>query len=87
MNLQIITINNNNYVLADDILKKAPVYSKGCRCSRDLFRRKEISDYIFAKLTDNGWELTDGKSAKFDKVLIDKKIINNIPELNINNTE
>jgi hypothetical protein len=31
--------------------------------------------------------LTDGKSVKFDKVLINKKIIDNISELNTNNTE
>ena len=82
--MEIITINDINYILADYILQNAPIYSKSCRSSKELIRKKEIQDYIFARYIDNQWIITEGKSAKFDKVLIQQKIISNIDELNSN---
>ena len=46
----IVNINDKTYILADDIIKHAPIYSKGCRSSRDLIRKKEVPNYIYAKL-------------------------------------
>ena len=40
--------------------------------------------YIFARLKDNEWLVTDGKSVKFDKVFFKKSLINSIPEIKIN---
>lgn len=76
--------NNKTYILADFILEKAPIYSKGCRSTRDLIKKKQIneSDYLFARLDDNQWVITDGKSPKFDKVFIRKLFTKSIPELN-----
>jgi hypothetical protein len=78
-------INDKNYVHSDFILSNAPIYSKGCRSSRDLIKKKNIvpDKYIFARLKDNKWLVTDGKSFKFDKVFFKKSFINSIPELKI----
>ena len=81
-----INYNNKNYVHGDFILSNAPIYSKGCRSSRDLIKKKNIASdkYIFARLKDNEWLVTDGKSVKFDKVFFKKSLINSIPEIKIN---
>jgi hypothetical protein len=82
MDLMTISMDGNKYISVDDIIKNAPIYSKGCRSSRDLIRKKELDNYIYVKMTDDGWIKTDGKSAKFDKVFIEENIIKSIPELN-----
>ncbi len=51
------------------------------RNSRELMKKKGITDYIYARLIDDKWEVTDGKSNKFDKVLIKKAIYESIPEI------
>ena len=80
-----INYNDKNYVHGDFILSNAPIYSKGCRSSRDLIKKKNIitDKYIFARLKDNEWLVNDGKSVKFDKVFFKKSFINSIPELKI----
>ena len=35
--MNIIRINNKNYVLGDDIINMAPIFSKGCRSSRVVY--------------------------------------------------
>ena len=87
--MKLIELNDVNYVLGDYILNNAPIYSKCCRSSRDIIKKKKIesNNYIFAKLNikTNKWAITDGKSAKCDKVLIrDIFIEENIPELQTN---
>ena len=81
-----INYNGKNYVHGDFILSNAPIYSKGCRSSRDLIKKKNIASdkYIYARLKDNEWLVTDGKSVKFDKVFFKKSLINSIPEIKIN---
>lgn len=78
-----INYNNKDYIEGGYILDNAPIYSKGCRSSRDIIKKKNIvSDkYIFARLKDNDWTITDGKSVKFDKVFFKKSFVNSIPEL------
>ncbi len=78
-----INYNNKDYIEGGYILDNAPIYSKGCRSSRDIIKKKNIvSDkYIFARLKDNNWTITDGKSVKFDKVFFKKSFVNSIPEL------
>ena len=85
--MEIITIDNNNYILGDYILINAPIYSKGCRSSRDLVRIKKIeaSKFIYVKKVNDIWIKTEGKSVKFDKVIIKEDIIKVIPELNNKN--
>jgi hypothetical protein len=41
---------------------------------------------MFARLKNNIWEPSDGKSAKFDKVFIIESHFKNIPELNNTDT-
>jgi len=82
--METITINEINYIFADYILKNAPIYSKSCRSSKDLIRKREIKNYIFARYVDSQWKISDGKSAKFDKVLIKQEFIQTIDELNPN---
>lgn len=79
-----ISHENKKYVNGDYILKNAPIYSKGCRSSRDLLKKKEIpnTSFIFVREKDNKWVVTDGKTVKFDKVFISKAFIKSIPELN-----
>ena len=45
--MELIIIDNINYILGDCILNNAPIYSKGCRSSRDLVRTK----YSYIKFT------------------------------------
>jgi len=85
--MELITINNINYILGDYILANAPIYSHSCRSSRDIIRNKKIesSQFIYARKINEIWVLTEGKSAKFDKVLIKEEFIKTIPELNNHN--
>jgi hypothetical protein len=82
--MEIITIDNNNYILGDDIIKYAPIYSKSCRSSRQLVRTKKIdvSKYTYVRKVNDKWIKCDGKSVKFDKIIINEEIIKTIPELN-----
>jgi len=87
--MKIFKINNINYVLCDDIITNAPVFCYGFRNSRILIKQKNISKdmYVFAKLNKAGELIvSNGKSIKYDKVYINEKYLENIPELynNIN---
>ena len=83
--MEIIIIDNVNYILGDYILANAPIYSHSCRSSRDLIRNKKIesSQFIYARKINETWIPNNGKSAKFDKVLVNSEFIKTIPELNI----
>lgn len=74
--------NDMEYVQADYVLQYAPIYSKGCRGTRDLLKKKQITEYIFMRLVKDDWEVSNGSSQKFDKVFIPKTFLDNIPELN-----
>ena len=79
----IIFDDNTEYYLADDLFKIAKIFCKGSRNPRQLIEKNNISkkDYIFSRIIDDEWNVTDGKSKKFDKVLISKKYAEkNIPE-------
>lgn len=82
--MESIKFENKTYINCDYVLINAPIYSKGCRSSRDLIKKKNIDNkkYIFARLKGNEWVITDGKSVKFDKLFILKAFTKTIPELN-----
>jgi len=82
--MEIIIIDNINYILGDNIISNAPIYAKGCRSSRELIRNKKIeaSKYIYGRQINDKWMKTEGKSVKFDKVLLKEEIIKSIAELN-----
>jgi hypothetical protein len=78
-----ITINNKEYIIGDYIYTNAPIYSKGCRSSRDIISKKQIEakNYIYARNKDDKWTISDGKSFKFDKIFFCKSFVDKITEL------
>lgn len=86
-----ITINNKKYFLADDIISATPIWCKGVRNGRELIKKKSIisPNFIYARWTDDGWIESDGRSVKYDKVLIKniflKKVEEYINEINNEN--
>ena len=88
--MEIINIENVEYILGEYLISNAPIFSRSCRSSRDVVKKKAIhvNNYIFAKkeMKTGNWIKSDGKSIKFDKVLITKKYINeNVAEINKDN--
>ena len=84
MKLLTIKIKKCKYVSCDDIMKNAPVYSKGSRNTRTLIKKKDIEDdmFIYARLNDKGkWKKSDGKSIKFDKIFLKYDFLKTIPEI------
>jgi hypothetical protein len=77
-----IVYNDMKYVQAEYVLHHAPIYSKGCRGTRDMLKKKNITDYIFMRYNKDKWEVSNGSSQKFDKVFIPNTLLDNIPELN-----
>jgi len=79
--MTVIIINKDEYISSDVLFEKAPVYCKLSRSGRDLIKKKKIADYIFAKLVNNKWCVSDGKSYKYDKIFIKKSFYDTIPEV------
>jgi hypothetical protein len=81
--MESITINNKEYIMGDYLYSNAPIYSKGCRSSRDIISKKQIEakNYIYARLKDDKWTISDGKSFKFDKIFFSKSFVDKIAEL------
>jgi hypothetical protein len=80
--MEIITIKNNEYILVENIFNKAPVYCKESRNGRELIKNKKITDYIYAKIKEGVWIQSDGKSYKYDKILLKKSFVETIKEIN-----
>jgi len=81
--MQSIYINKKNYYFADDIINNAPIFCKGIRNGREFIRKKNIDDYEYVRLDNSDkWIVADGKSVKFDKVIIRKIYVDKIKELN-----
>ena len=87
--IQIINIDDIEYVTAEELFNKAPIYVKGNRNARELIKKKNIGDnYIFAAKNkkDGKWKVTDGSSKKIDQVLfVYSWVQENIPEMNSDN--
>ena len=83
-----IVINNLKYSQGEFLFTDAPIFCKGSRNTRDLIKKKNIDSkyYVFAKYNSdtNSWSLTDGKSAKMDKVLFRHIYLKTISELGLN---
>ena len=80
--MEIVSYNNTEYICVDYVYNNAPIYSKTCRNGRDLIKKKDINDFIYLRLKDDKWVVTNGKSMKYDKIFIKKDYISKIPELN-----
>ena len=79
--MTVIIINKEEYISSDVLFEKAPLYCKLSRTGRDLIKKKKITDYIFAKLVNKEWCVSDGKSYKYDKIFIKKSFYDTIPEV------
>ena len=79
--MEVIIINKEEYISSDVLFEKAPLYCKVSRTGRDLIKKKKITDYIFAKLVNKVWCVSDGKSYKYDKIFIKKSFYDTIPEV------
>ncbi len=81
--MEVIRIDNTEYYLSSDIINNSPIFSKGVRNGRELIKKKKIdeSNFIFAKLCDQVWEKSNGKSIKLDKLFIKKSYVDGTKEL------
>jgi hypothetical protein len=81
--MKVVNIKDEQYVMVDDIITGAPIFTKGIDNGRKLVKKRNIDkdNYIFARLKNNRWVMTDGKSLKYDIVLIKKQYIKHIDEL------
>ena len=80
-----ITIKDIEYIHADYVYEKCPIYCRKIKGPRDLIKKKKlnITDYIFARLDNDDitWIESDGKSCRFDKVFFKKSLVFQIPEI------
>lgn len=89
--MEAIIIDNKKYTTAEHVIKSAPIWCKGVRNGRELLKKKDINNqyFIYAKLTNEGWVEKDGKSVKYDKVLLQNVYLDKtesyINEINNNN--
>jgi hypothetical protein len=84
--LNIITIKSNKYIQADELFEHAPIFCKKSRSTRALIKNKKVGDddWVFAKksqTTEGKWKLSDGLSAKCDKVFIRYEYVMDINEI------
>ena len=80
--MEIVKLNEIEYINCDDFFKKAPIYCKDSRNGRELIKNKKIKDFIYVRFKDNKWIITDGKSPKYDKILFTDTFMKTIDELN-----
>ena len=79
--MEIVKLNDIEYINCDEFFKKAPIYCKDSRNGRELIKNKKIKDFIYVRLKENKWIITDGKSYKYDKILFKKSFIDTIKEI------
>jgi len=80
--MEVTIINKEKYISSDILFVKAPVYCKLSRTARELVKKKKITDYVYAKLVDKKWIISEGLSYKFDKIFFKKTFVDSIPEIN-----
>ena len=75
--------STSEYINSEDVFKKGPIYCKDCRNGRELIKNKKIIDFIYSKNKpkENKWIISDGKSYKYDRVLLKKSFVDTIPEI------
>jgi hypothetical protein len=68
-------------------MEQIPIFSKGCRNPNEFLIKKNIpkdtptKNYIFVKNVNGEWTESNGKSKKFDKLVIRKKYIDENEEI------
>ena len=88
--MELIEIDNKKYITADKLFEYAPLFCKGARNTRELIKKKNIKseDFIYGRENKNGeWIISDGKSKRLDKILLNQSLILTIPECREYNKE
>jgi len=73
--MNVVNVDGIKYYNAYDIMAKYPKMSNRDKNRRRFLRENDIPDdqYIYARDNDGTWEQNDGKSCKYDHVMIRKK--------------
>ena len=82
--MEIIEINNKQYIIGEKIFEYAPLFCKGSRNPRELVKTKGLNppEFVCARKDKNGgWIQSDGKSRRLDKVLFLESLVREIPEV------
>ena len=69
------TINDTTYIDIRDIRKDHKDYCKGTRSNNQLLERKNITDFIFARIENNQLIITERLSRKFGSIFINKNVL------------
>ncbi len=80
--MNIIILNNKEYILADELFNIIPTYSKESRNARELIKNKKIKDFIYGRKKNDKWIISDGSSNRYDKILIEKNFVDTIIDEN-----
>jgi len=70
-------INKKNYYLTSDLMMEYRKEFRGCKNGREYIIKKKVpkTEYVFAREYDGEYIETDGKSRKYDKIMIRKRWI------------
>jgi len=73
--MNVYVIQKKKYYNVDELMAAYPTIFKGSRSSRLFITKHNISNdhYLFAKHINDEWSESNGKSMRFDKVMIRKK--------------
>jgi hypothetical protein len=75
-----IIINGEEYKTVEELYERSPIYCRGSDTGGELVRKKKITEYVYARIVNNKWEISNGKSRKYDKVLFKKSFYDTIEE-------
>ena len=87
MNPQIITIENVNYYVSNEVYVIDPAFFPGCQINmRLIIEKKNLSpnDYIFAYVKNEKWVVSTMKYARAKLLLTTEWVENNVPKMIIN---
>jgi hypothetical protein len=76
--MEVIIIDNINYISYDNIILSNPEFSKKYSSSKELLKHKKINsnNYMYVRLINNIWTKVEGKPGKNDKLIIKQDIFN-----------
>ena len=82
--MEIITIDNIEYYKYGDVKIQCPIYNKNCRTGTEFIKKYKINDHIYARKIDDVWKKSIVISYKYDKVLLKKSYVDELPEIKKN---
>lgn len=87
--MQVHVINGRSYYLALDLQKVYPSFFTGCKSVNEVVNKKKtvpVGKYIYAAKNNDIWTETNGRSRKFDRLLIRKRWFDSL-NINVDNIE